>query len=156
MTSNNIPAGFENFGRDNSYNDSIAPLYINTESHHLLIGLLLEDRHCNPVAYFHGGAIMTLVDVGFSSALGYALGKFMSTPTITLNFDFMNKARAGDWVQTKIDSLEIKRSLAFVGGTVEGPSGSIVRASGCFKLPEDIEAEPGMTLEQYMQWQNQR
>ena len=156
MTTTNIPDGFEHFGADDSYNKSIAPLYLNIKDDKLIIGMLLDSSHCNSVGFFHGGASMTLIDVGFSSALGYALGKFISTPTISINFDFMNNAKAGDWVEITIDSLEIKRSIAFVGGTIEGPKGSLVRASACYKLPVDIDTEPGMTLEQYREWRKQQ
>jgi acyl-coenzyme A thioesterase PaaI-like protein len=147
-----IPEGFEVFSEDNSFHDSIAPIYFRIIDSGPEIGALVEQKHCNPVDFMHGGVMMSILDIAFSTAVSVSLGKFTSTPTISLNFDFITGAKVSDWVVAKVDTVTLKRTVDFVSGSIEGPRGSVARASGCFKIPTDIDAALGMSVEDYLVW----
>lgn len=156
MNDRNIPAGFIPIPEDHSYSDTLCPVYINIEAQQPVIGLRVMKNHCNPVDFLHGGAAMTLFDIAFATALSVELGKFTSTPTISLNFDFMAGAKQGDWLTVKVDAITVKRTIAFLGGTIEGPQGSVCRASGCYKIPDKLDEALGISVEEYYQWRNYR
>ena len=152
MSDKEIPEGFKLFGSDQSFNDVISPVYLKVDDTGPTLGMWVEKQHCNPVGFCHGGAMMTFMDIALSSAVCTALGKYTSTPTVNISFDFMSGAKEGDWISGEIQSVKITRTMAFVSAMIEGPNGSIARASGCYKLPRDIDVAPGMTVGEYHQW----
>lgn len=152
MTKRAIPDGFLLFGKDHSFNDAISPVYIKVDESGPTFGLLLEKQHCNFMGFCHGGVMMTLMDLALSSSVCFALGKYTSTPTVSSSFDFMAGAKAADWIYGDIQSVKLTRTMGFASATIEGPDGSVARASACFKLPRDIDAAPGMGIEEYHQW----
>jgi acyl-coenzyme A thioesterase PaaI-like protein len=95
---------------------------------------------------------MTMMDIALSGAVCFALGKYTSTPTVSSSFDFMAGAKEGDWIYGDIHSVKLTRTMGFASATIEGPNGSVARASACFKLPRDIESAPGMGIKEYHQW----
>jgi uncharacterized protein (TIGR00369 family) len=152
MNTQAIPDGFLLFGKDQSFNDALYPAYIKVDDSGPTVGLLLEKQHCNFVGFCHGGVMMTLMDIALSGAVCFALGKYTSTPTVSSSFDFMAGAKEGDWIYGDIHSVKLTRTMGFASATIEGPNGSVARASACFKLPGDVESAPGMGIEEYHQW----
>lgn len=152
MSEQNIPDGFVLFSKDQSFNDAISPVYLKVDDKGPTVGLRLEKQHCNFVGFCHGGVMMTLMDIALSSAVCYALGKYTSTPTVNISFDFMAGAKEGDWLYGDIQSVKLTRTMGFASAMIEGPNGSVARASACFKLPRDIDSAPGMTVDEYHQW----
>ena len=155
MNKQSIPEGFKPFGEDNSFNDAILPVYIKVTDKGPTIGMLVEKQHCNWSGFLHGGVMMTLMDIALSSAISFTLGKYTSTPTVSISFDFMAATKAGAWVYADIHSVKLTRTLGFASGMIVGPDGCVARASGCFKLPNDLESAPGMKVEEYLQWRTQ-
>lgn len=147
-----IPEGFVRYAKDQSFNDAISPLYLKVEDDKATVGLRLEKKHCNFMGFCHGGVMMTLMDIALSGAICCELGKYTSTPTVNISFDFMAGAKEGDWIYGDIQSVKLTRTMGFANGMIMGPNGSVARASGCFKLPFDIDNAPGMSLEEYHQW----
>lgn len=155
MSDSRIPAGFKLFCADGSFNDAIAPVYLKVEDDSPTMGMLVAKQHCNFVGVCHGGSLMTFMDIALAAAVCGALGKYTNTPTVSISFDFMAAAKEGDWLYGDIQSVKLTRSMAFVSAMIEGPKGSVARASACFKLPRDIDAEPGMNADEYHQWRTQ-
>ncbi len=157
MSKKTIPTGFMIFGKDDSFNDAIAPVYINTEqissgASKLKLGLLIDKHHCNYVGFCHGGAIMSLMDLALSTAVCIALDKITSTPTVSTNFNFIASAKQGDWIECQIESVNLSRTMGFASALITGPKGDIARASGCFKLPANLETADGMPVQDYLNW----
>ncbi len=155
MNEKNIPEGFQLYASDESFNDAISPVYLKINDSGPTMGMYIEKQHCNFVGFCHGGVMMTFMDIALSSAVCVALGKYTSTPTVNISFDFMSGAKQGDWITGDIQSVKLTRTMGFVSAMIEGPNGSVARASGCFKLPSDLQAAPGMEVEEYHQWRTE-
>lgn len=152
MNQKTVPDGFRLFGKDQSFNDAISPAYLKVDASGPVIGLRLQKHHCNFVGFCHGGVMMTLMDIALSSAVCFALGKYTSTPTVNISFDFISAAKEGDWIYGDIQSVKLTRTMGFASGMIEGPDGSVARASACYKLPRDLQSAAGMTVDEYHQW----
>lgn len=152
MPIKSVPDGFKAYRKDNTFNDVTAPLYLKIDQGQPVIGMYVEQQHCNFSGMAHGGCLMTVLDIALSGAVCNALDHYTSTPTISISFDFMAPAKLGDWITVEILSVKLTRSIGFVNAMLQGPDGDIARASGSFKLPADINAYPGMQAEEYHQW----
>jgi len=152
MTTNTIPEDFKPYCTDNTFNDVVAPLYVKMGENGPVLGMHIEKKHCNYVGFAHGGCLMTFMDIALSGAVCHKLGKYTSTPTINISFDFMATAKEGEWISAELLSVNLTRTMGFVNAVIEGPNGTVANVSGCFKLPADINAYPGMDAEEYIQW----
>src|SRR6185295_15600148 len=110
----NGPAeGFKPLFRSSPVIDLIGPVYSKGEGADLVLGLRVEQKHCNMRGTLHGGILATLADV----ALGYAIA-FSSKPptglvTANLTLDFAGTAKIGDWLEAKVDVQKKGSRLAF-------------------------------------------
>ena len=58
------PDGFEPFAYSSAFLDAVGPLYQGARSDgSLLLGLRIEERHCNRRGFAHGGLLVTLADL---------------------------------------------------------------------------------------------
>ena len=147
-----IPKGFLPYCTDDTFNDVIAPLFIKLSEDSPVLGMRIEKQHCNYVGMAHGGCLMTFMDIALSAAVCESIGKYTSTPTISLSFDFMSSAKEGDWISADILSVNKTRTMGFVNAMIEGEQGSLARVSGCFKIPSDLAKYSGLSSEDYIKW----
>lgn len=121
--------------------DLIGPVYSKGEGADLVLGLLVEQKHCNMRGGLHGGIIATLADV----ALGYAIAFSTQPPTglITANLtlDFAGTAKIGDWLEARVDIQKKGNRLAFANCYVSVGEQRIVRASAVFVVAGDLKEE---------------
>lgn len=143
-----IPEGFEPFPLDNSFNDAFAPLYISMTDDGPKVALCVQKHHLNPMGICHGAVYMALLDIAFASVIGHAMGKYAGTPTININIDYMSSTGEGEWLFTDVSCLKLTNSMGFTQGIVRGDKGIKVSGNGVFKLPADIDAAPGVTVEE--------
>lgn len=140
--------GFQLFPVDETFNDSISPLYFKIDKDSTYWGLTVEKKHTNPMGICHGGVYMTLMDFALSSSICHSVKKFLGMPTISLNCDFFATAKIGDWIWADVETLRVTRTMGFASGVVKNADGeTLMRASGNFKLPKDLEAAPGVSLD---------
>jgi uncharacterized protein (TIGR00369 family) len=128
-----VPDGFELLQRGSSqFLTSLGPLYAKKEGSGVVIALRIDDKHLNTRGVAHGGMLVTLAD----SALGIAIASSRSPPhpmvTVNLSADFADVARAGDWVEARVDVQKIGRRLAFASCHLWVGEKRILRASGIF------------------------
>jgi acyl-coenzyme A thioesterase 13 len=128
-----IPEGFKAFqGGSSPFLSSVGPLYAKREGTVLVIALRIEERHLNTRGVAHGGMLVTLAD----SALGIAIAALRSPPhpmvTVNLSADFADAARAGDWVEARVDVQKMGKRLAFASCHLWVGNKRILRASGIF------------------------
>ncbi len=128
-----IPPGFKALQRHSSpFLSSLGPLYAKNEGSSVVIGLLIEEKHLNTRGVAHGGMLVTLAD----SALGIVIAMSRSPPqpmvTVNLTADFADVARAGDWVEARVDVQKMGRRLAFANCHLWVGEKRILRASGIF------------------------
>jgi uncharacterized protein (TIGR00369 family) len=128
-----VPQGFTPLQRRGGpFLTSLGPLYVKREGSGLVIALRIEEKHLNTRGVAHGGMLMTLAD----SALGIVLAMSQPTPqpmvTVNLSADFADPARAGDWVEARVDIQKIGKRLAFASCQLWIGQRCILRASGIF------------------------
>jgi len=128
-----IPQGFKALQRGSSrFLSMLGPLYAKDEGNGVVIGLRIDERHLNTRGVAHGGMLVTLAD----SALGIviAMSRTPAHPMATVNLtaDFADVARAGDWVEARVDVQKMGKRLAFANCHLWVGERRILRASGIF------------------------
>tara|TARA_R110001592_G_C13192961_1_gene753463 strand:+ start:12880 stop:13287 length:408 start_codon:yes stop_codon:yes gene_type:complete len=127
-----IPEGFEPIFRTSPYLDLIGPIYNKKTEQGLIIGLRVDEKHCNARNSMHGGVFSTLADI----ALGYNASFFSGEPTpmvtASLSIDYAGSAQLGDWVEITTDVQKVGKSMAFANCYFTVGDKRIVRASGVF------------------------
>lgn len=131
------PDGFKPLFRSSPLLDLIGPIYSKGKGEDMMLGLRVEEKHCNARGTVHGGILATLADV----ALGYTLA-FSSDPprsliTTSLNLDFAGTAMAGDWLHTRVDIQKQGSRLAFANCYIHNGQERVVRASAVFLVASD-------------------
>jgi acyl-coenzyme A thioesterase 13 len=129
-----IPAGFIPLFRSSPFLDLLGPIYNQRTDRGLVIGLRVEDKHCNARGQVHGGLLSSLADV----ALGYnsAFAQEPPTPIVTssLTIDYAGTAKLGDWITIESDVQKVGKSLAFANCYFIVESVRIARASAVFSV----------------------
>ena len=126
--------GFAALFRSSPFLDRTGPFYSKGAGRSLSIGLRVLDHHLNARGLAHGGVLLTMADI----ALGYAMATSEDPPvsavTSHLSADFAGSARAGDWVESRVDIQKVGRTLAFANVYLLVDDTRIVRASGVFAI----------------------
>jgi uncharacterized protein (TIGR00369 family) len=127
-----IPEGFRRIERLSPFNALVGPLYERRDRDTVSIGLALEEKHTNSRGICHGGVLATLADL----ALGYAMlaksGDKGGFVTAHLAVDYAGAARAGDWVESRVEIQRVGTRLAFANCYLLVDEKPIVRASAIF------------------------
>jgi uncharacterized protein (TIGR00369 family) len=128
-----VPEGFRALRRGGSrFLSSLGTLYAKDEGKSVVIGLRIDERHLNTRGVAHGGMLVTLAD----SALGIVIAMARTPPypmvTVNLTADFADVARAGDWVEARVDIQKMGKRLAFANCHLWVGEKRILRASGIF------------------------
>ena len=126
-----IPEGFRKLERLSPFNALVGPLYERRDGDAVSIGLVIEAKHTNSRGICHGGVLATLADL----ALGYAmLAKSGDKGFVTahLAVDYAGAAKAGDWIESRVEIQRVGSRLAFANCYLMSGGKPIVRASGIF------------------------
>lgn len=129
-----VPAGFSPFEKSSPFLDLVGPLFAKLDDRGLVLGIRIEERHCNRRGFAHGGLLVTLADLvlGYSSGHGSDVSKALVT--INLSADFAGSAQLGDWVEVHADVQQAGRSIAFANCYLSVGDRRLVRVSGVFKV----------------------
>jgi acyl-coenzyme A thioesterase 13 len=129
-----VPEGFKPIFRTSPYLDLIGPIYDRKTEQGLVVGLRVEQKHCNARGLVHGGVFSSLADI----ALGYnaAFQGELPTPMVTasLTIDYAGSAKLEDWIEVVTDIQKVGRSMAFANCYFTVGTKRIVRASGIFSV----------------------
>jgi len=111
------------------------------------MGMMIEQRHCNPRSVCHGGMLSSFADMLLPYGAMYALGMNRRfTPTISLQLDFLAPVNLGSWIEGTCEPLRSTSNLLFVQGLIKHKDEIVVRASGLFKwgdfVPSDDPINP--------------
>ena len=131
-----VPADFKPLPEGLGFTDVLRPVYRREQNDQVSLGMYVQLSHCNMIGICHGGALMTLADIGAASAINFAREKIGAAPTLNLSFDFINAAREGDWIQTHTEQVTLKRSFGFASGVIYCDERLICRYSGSFYQPD--------------------
>lgn len=131
---NNIPEGFETIFRSSPYLELLGPIYNKKTESNLVIGLRVEEKHCNARNQVHGGVFSSLADI----ALGYNAAFSGDSPipivTASLTVDYAGSAKLGDWIEIKTDVQKVGRTMAFANCYFIVNNKRIARASAVFTV----------------------
>ena len=127
-----IPEGFEPIFRTSPYLELIGPIYNRKTERGLLIGLRVDEKHCNARNSMHGGVFATLADIALGYNAAFHSGEPTPMLTASLTIDYAGSATLGDWVEITTDVQKVGRSMAFANCYFTVGSKRIVRASGVF------------------------
>jgi acyl-coenzyme A thioesterase PaaI-like protein len=127
-----IPEGFAPLFRTSPVLDLIGPLYSRGKGSELVLGLRVENKHCNARGTIHGGILAALADVALGYTIAFAEDPPVGLMTANLTLDFAGTAKVGDWIETTVDIHKRGARLAFANCYLTAGSERIVRASAVF------------------------
>ena len=149
---NGVPEGFVLVTGLSDFSQVLNPMYIRYDGTRLEMGVLLNESHLNNLEKCHGGLYMTLMDFALSTEVCHATDTFVGTPTVSFSIDFMESARAGDFIWADTEVLKTTRTLAFTQGVIRCADKALARASATFKLPNEKQAEHAVTGSVFYKW----
>ena len=145
-----IPAGYRKVDLPtNAFMNANGPVYVRMDGESLVLGLRIEDRHCNSNAMCHGGMLLTLADLILTIGVNVQAKLSRFLPTVSVTCDFLGAAAKGTWVEARVSVLRTTRNLAFAQGLLTLEDGTaIARISGILKIGS--EPDPAYGPERYL------
>ena len=131
-----VPEGFEELPPRLGFTDCLKPCYRNVTEDEVRFGLVVLPQHGNMLGICHGGVLMTLADIAAGNGVNLARGVVAGSPTINLSMDFISAARQGQWIEARIEQVELKRLFGFCSGGIYSSKGVVARFNGTFYFPD--------------------
>ena len=134
MTSATLPAGFAPYAfSGESYFQTLGELCSKPQEGGLLVlGLRLQQRHCNRLGIPHGGMLATLADGALGINLHLARQPGPTMVTVNLSLDYLAAAKVGDWLEAHVTPRKLGRQLAFGDCVLQVGERQVLRATGIF------------------------
>ncbi len=133
MTPRSIPEGFRIYSAPNKFPEKIGPLYYKKEGDQYRFGFLADESHTNYHGIVHGGMMMSFMDEVLGQTIWRAIGN-KPCATISLNFDFVASAEAGDWLEMNYSITRQGVSVVFIRGELLVGDKIIMTADGIWKV----------------------
>ena len=130
------PAGFEPLFRTSPFSDLLGPIFNKSTAAGLLIGIRVQEKHCNTRGIVHGGVLSSLADMALGYNLALAEGEPIPMVTVSLTIDYAGSAKLGDWITAETDVQKVGRHMAFANCYLFVDGKRIARGSGVFKVLE--------------------
>ena len=128
-----IPSDFFQLVLDDGPTRAFGPLYGRRDGdRHMTVGVLVDDRHCNPRGDLHGGVWAYLADVQLGLNTGLFTGR--AGPTVTLNVDYLRPALKGQWIEGTTRVLRETSTLGFADATFTADGELALRANATLRL----------------------
>lgn len=129
-----VPAGFVPFGLDFGFLRAIGPMYVRLENGLEVLGLRVEERHCNSVRIAHGGLLAAFADILVTRAVSVTRDPPSPALTISLNTDFIGAAPLGCWLEGRATVKKATGSIVFATCEVRADETLVFQASGAMKM----------------------
>lgn len=146
----NVPSGFTELKLPtNFFLTANGPVYAKREGERIVLGMIVEERHCSSIGLCHGGMLMTLADLILTIGINVQAGLSRFLPTISVTCDFIGPAPRGAWLEARVEVLRTTRNLAFGQGLLAlGDGTPVARISGIMKIGG--EPDPAYGPERYL------
>ena len=132
-----VPPGFSPFEASGPFLEHVGPVYVRSLGERRVLGLRVDERHCNPGGAAHGGLLATLVDFALGRAVhAGAEGQGMPV-TVSLTTDFLGPVAVGDWVEAHTEVERLGKTLAFADCSLSVDGREVVRGRGVFAVLSD-------------------
>lgn len=132
-----IPSGYRLCQRQKGFSAALGPFYekpLSGDDRSLLRAMRVQDWHCNPEGYVHGGVLASFADFAMYQAAGDCLGMDSQTPTVTMTCNYLAGAQRGDWLTAQARITRRSRSLLFIGVELKLAQQTVLEASGVYKI----------------------
>ena len=129
-----IPEGFDPIFRTSPFLELLGPIYNQKTDEGLIVGLKVEEKHCNARGLVHGGVLSSLADISLGYNAAFAGTDPVPMVTASLTIDYAGSARIGDWVSISTDVQKVGKSMAFANCYFYVDSKRIARASAVFNI----------------------
>lgn len=129
-----VPAGFVPFSLDFGFLRAIGPLYCRMENGVEVLGLRVEDRHCNSVSIAHGGLLAALADILVTRSVSITRSPPAPALTLSLNTDFIGAAPLGAWLEGRATVKKATGSIVFATCEVRADEAIVFQASAAMKM----------------------
>lgn len=133
MTQNSVPEGFRKYSAPKKFPEKIGPLYYKKEEDNYRFGFLPDESHTNAHGIIHGGMMMSFMDEVLGQTVWRAIGR-KPCATITLNFDFVTAAKAGEWLEMSCTITRQGVSVVFIRGELLAGDKIVMTADGIWKV----------------------
>jgi uncharacterized protein (TIGR00369 family) len=117
----------------NPFLNANGPLHGRMDGGDFVLGLRVEQRHCNPAGMCHGGMLLTFSDMTLiiCSNVQSGLNRYMTT--VNLTSDFIRGVKIGSWLEGRAQVLRVTRNLVFSQAVLSVDGEPAVRVSGILK-----------------------
>ena len=132
MSETGAPSGFVRLPISAGFAADFGPIYGRREGERVWYGFRVEERHLNPLALAHGGALATFADMQLAALMRAGILAPKQSPTISLSLDYLASVRVGDWVQGEVSLVKRTRRLAFSETVLTVDGSPVARAKGIF------------------------
>ena len=131
-----VPEGFTRLSlRPSGFTDANGPIYGKRHDGRFVMGIRVEERHCNAAGRCHGGMLAALADIllAMGSNMEANLSSFLLT--VNLTCDFLDGAARGAWLEGRVDVLRVTRTLVFSQGLLVADHAPVLRANAVLRRP---------------------
>ena len=143
-----VPEGFRLLRLPASgFMNANGPFHARRDGGRFVLGLRVEERHCNAVGVCHGGMIATMCDMLLTVGSNIQSNQSRFMPTVSMTCDFLASPKLGDWIEGRVEVLRVTRNLLFASGVLVVAGEPVARTSGVMKVP--AEADPRFHPDRY-------
>lgn len=134
------PEGFQRHTRRSGLTDPWEPIYARETPDALILAVRAAEPHCNARGFVHGGLISALADNAMGLSCRQSLvreqgeGAVAGLVTVTLVVDFLDMAKAGQWLAFETDFVRTGGTLCFAECSVTADGAVCARAQARFRV----------------------
>ncbi len=126
--------GFEPLFRTSPFLDQLGPIYQQRSEKGLILGLRVQEEHCNGRGKLHGGVISAIADVAMGYNLAFSTNPPTPVVTVHLDVDFLDCVDVGDWLEVHSEIDRMGQRTAFAHSHFRSADRLIARASAVFSV----------------------
>ncbi|WP_022981566.1 PaaI family thioesterase [Ideonella sp. B508-1] len=117
----------------------VGPICERVDSEQVVLGLRVQDKHCNRLDVVHGGMLSTLVDTALAFGVRRAAEARLGTGdfalvTTQISVNFLGNAVPGQWIEAHVEVQRTGRRLGFATCRIHAGDAILVQASGQFMI----------------------
>lgn len=136
MSEQQPPPGYHPVPEGLGFSDCLQPYFRRVDGDAVSFGFYVQTQHLNPMGICHGGALMTLADIAAATSINRQRREPQPMPTINLSFDFLSPGRAGHWLYSRSDHVQVRRRFGFCSGMILDDDVVVLRYSGVFYIAD--------------------
>ncbi len=132
-----VPEDFQLFETRSRFVQLCGPMYEKIYADNTVaLGLLLDEQHLNQLDLAHGGILMTLADNAMGRTLSHQAEFQTSYVTLSMNSQFMEAAKLGEFIYAKPTVCRKGRRLVFLECEIRSGEKILFHSSATFAALE--------------------